>query len=177
MPTGRLDCDTYRLGFRTGWREGDILMATYLDGNVRKATANTVKAQRRSAETRRCPDCGRKSALTGYPRTCRWIAEGKCSPPAPKESWWDALGKPVPEEARCAAYDLLVANGCNPGEAALVVPVVCREIEHDEPDAAQKVLRHWLPAHHSETLVLQTIATICAVSVKSHTGRSPEEGK
>lgn len=38
-------------------------MATYLDGNVRKATPNTVKAMARSAEDRKCPKCGRKSAL------------------------------------------------------------------------------------------------------------------
>lgn len=53
-------------------------MATYLDGNVRKATANTVKAMQRSAETRQCPACGRKSALRRfsddlmYGVSCRW---------------------------------------------------------------------------------------------------------
>ena len=54
-------------------------MATYLDGNVRKATANTVTAMKRSAATRRCPECGRKSALIRdheYRQTaCRWSGE------------------------------------------------------------------------------------------------------
>ena len=53
-------------------------MATRQDGGVRKATANTVKAAERSAGTRRCPKCGRKSALAFYSddlmfgRACRW---------------------------------------------------------------------------------------------------------
>lgn len=53
-------------------------MATYLDGNVRKATANTVAAQQRSAQRRQCPKCGRKSALVrfsddeAFGRYCRW---------------------------------------------------------------------------------------------------------
>jgi ribosomal protein S14 len=58
-------------------------MATYNDGNVRKATASTVKAMRRSAEARRCPSCGRKSALVRYDdgwaqgrvcRLCGWAS-------------------------------------------------------------------------------------------------------
>lgn len=53
-------------------------MATRQDGNVRKATANTVKAMERSADRRRCPKCGRKSALRHYSddlmfgSACRW---------------------------------------------------------------------------------------------------------
>lgn len=53
-------------------------MATYKDGNVHRATPNTVTAARRSAENRRCPKCGRKSALvhlsepTQFGRACRW---------------------------------------------------------------------------------------------------------
>jgi hypothetical protein len=60
-------------------------MATYQDGNVRKATANTVKAMHRSAESRKCPECGRKSALkflsdeVKFGRYCRWMLEGKCT--------------------------------------------------------------------------------------------------
>lgn len=54
-------------------------MATFLSGSVRKATANTVTAMRRSAETRQCPECGRKSALihdSEYRQTaCRWSGE------------------------------------------------------------------------------------------------------
>lgn len=38
-------------------------MATYQDGNVRKATPNTVAAMKRNAEARRCPNCDRKSAM------------------------------------------------------------------------------------------------------------------
>lgn len=54
-------------------------MATYLDGNRRRATPNTVTAMKRSAESRKCPECGRKSALrydvelgASY---CRWSLE------------------------------------------------------------------------------------------------------
>lgn len=59
-------------------------MATYHDGGARRATANTVTAMRRSAESRQCPKCGRKSALVrfsedwGYGSYCRWKLEGKC---------------------------------------------------------------------------------------------------
>lgn len=57
-------------------------MATYRDGNVRRATANTVTAMRRSAETRRCPKCGRGSALVRLVESrqtvCRWGIKGKC---------------------------------------------------------------------------------------------------
>lgn len=53
-------------------------MATYQDGSVRRATANSVKAAQRSAESRQCPKCGRKSALKHYSlpdmfgTACRW---------------------------------------------------------------------------------------------------------
>ena len=53
-------------------------MATYRDGNVRRATPNSVKAARRSAESRKCPQCQRKSAMKfhsddfGFGSTCRW---------------------------------------------------------------------------------------------------------
>lgn len=68
-------------------------MATFLDGNVRRATANTVTAMKRSAERRKCPKCGRKSALVrvsedwGRGSVCRWKAEGKCD----YASWDDAF--------------------------------------------------------------------------------------
>ena len=56
-------------------------MATYLDGNVRKATPNTVTAMKNSAANRQCPVCGRKSALvwdTEQQATyCRWSSELK----------------------------------------------------------------------------------------------------
>jgi hypothetical protein len=53
-------------------------MATYTSGGVRKATTNTVKAMARSAATRQCPKCDRKSALKfvsdeqGFGFFCRW---------------------------------------------------------------------------------------------------------
>jgi ribosomal protein S27AE len=53
-------------------------MARRMDGNVSKATANTVTAMRRSAENRRCPKCGRGSALKfrsdhyAFGSVCRW---------------------------------------------------------------------------------------------------------
>jgi hypothetical protein len=53
-------------------------MATYQNGGVRNATANTVSSMIRSAESRQCPKCGRKSALKRYSdlsmfgRYCRW---------------------------------------------------------------------------------------------------------
>ncbi|WP_280448430.1 hypothetical protein [Nocardia brasiliensis] len=53
-------------------------MATSQSGGVRKATANTVTAMQRNAESRRCPKCNRKSALKfhsdehGFGSYCRW---------------------------------------------------------------------------------------------------------
>jgi ribosomal protein S27AE len=53
-------------------------MARTTSGGVSKATANTVTAMRRSAEKRRCPQCGRGSALKHYSDDtffgsyCRW---------------------------------------------------------------------------------------------------------
>lgn len=51
-------------------------MSTYTNGNVSSATANSKKAARRSAESRQCPKCGRKSALVRDAEQratyCRW---------------------------------------------------------------------------------------------------------
>jgi predicted RNA-binding Zn-ribbon protein involved in translation (DUF1610 family) len=53
-------------------------MATHGDGHVRTATANSVKAAARSATSRQCPKCGRKSALRYHSddfcfgTVCRW---------------------------------------------------------------------------------------------------------
>lgn len=53
-------------------------MATFQNGSVRTATANSVKAAARSAASRQCPKCGRKSALRShsddfcYGTACRW---------------------------------------------------------------------------------------------------------
>lgn len=60
------------------------LMATYLDGSRRRATANTVTAMERSAASRQCPSCGRKSAIVRDAENrvtyCRWNLErpSKC---------------------------------------------------------------------------------------------------
>lgn len=81
-------------------------------------------------------------------------------------SWWDALGKPVAAENVRAAADLLVDNGMGADYVALLLPLVVREIEHDEPERAQKVLRstvhELLGAYGNETLVLMTLATLTA---------------
>ena len=57
-------------------------MATFQDGGRKRATANTVAAQVRSAERHRCPKCGRKSAVKNDAEMrmtyCRWTLEGKC---------------------------------------------------------------------------------------------------
>lgn len=53
-------------------------MATFQSGSVRRATTNSVKAAARSAENRKCPKCGRKSALKqhsddlSFGAYCRW---------------------------------------------------------------------------------------------------------
>lgn len=53
-------------------------MARHTDGGRSRATANTVKAMKRSAESRRCPKCGRGSALKHFSDEfssgsyCRW---------------------------------------------------------------------------------------------------------
>lgn len=53
-------------------------MATETHGGRKRATANTVTSMRRSAESRQCPECGRKSALAHYSDEfcygtyCRW---------------------------------------------------------------------------------------------------------
>lgn len=79
---------------------------------------------------------------------------------------FDALGKPVPAAGRKAAYDLLVEEGCDPGEAMVVVPLVAREVEHDNPDRAQSILRGWLPAHGSEVFLFRVLATLLSTPHK-----------
>lgn len=80
----------------------------------------------------------------------------------PPEGWLDACGSLVGTKGREAALTLLADNGCDRGEASLVLTVVAREIEHDNPDAAQRYLRSFLPAAGSETLLLRTLATLVA---------------
>lgn len=85
-------------------------MATYRDGNVRKATPNSVTAAKRSAKNRQCPECSRKSALVrfsddvGFGVTCRWKAEGKCSyesftPRLTNEQWLANLSPVEPGDS------------------------------------------------------------------------------
>lgn len=58
-------------------------MATFQNGNRRSATQNTVTSMKRSAESRQCPKCRRKSALIREVDTeagtiitiCRWSQE------------------------------------------------------------------------------------------------------
>jgi hypothetical protein len=51
-------------------------MATYQDGNVRRATDNSITAAQRSAASRKCPKCQRGAALVYVEdigaRVCRW---------------------------------------------------------------------------------------------------------
>jgi hypothetical protein len=78
-------------------------MATYLSASRRRATATTVAAMQRSAERRRCPSCGRRSAIVRDPTNrmtyCRWAGErpARCD----YVRLWD-------EGARVAQVDLVV---------------------------------------------------------------------
>lgn len=62
-------------------------MATYQDGNVRRATDNSRKAASASASARQCPQCKRKSALVrfsdpsvGHGSECRWCGWSNFTP-------------------------------------------------------------------------------------------------
>lgn len=79
----------------------------------------------------------------------------------PPANWWEACGSLIGSAGRQAAFKLLVSQGCDPGETSLVLTVVAREIEHDQPERAQQYLRHWLPACGSEILLLRALATLC----------------
>lgn len=54
------------------------MVATYLSGNVQRATANSRQAAARSAANRQCPACKRKSAMVrfsdaeAFGEGCRW---------------------------------------------------------------------------------------------------------
>lgn len=74
--------------------------------------------------------------------------------------WFDTLGRPVSQERKQAALDLLGREGYDSGEASMVLSVVCREIEHDEPARAQKYLRSWIG--NNETMVMRTLASLCS---------------
>ena len=53
-------------------------------GRSRADTANQIASKRRRAELRRCPKCGRGSALRDYQddtftgQYCYWSEQGKC---------------------------------------------------------------------------------------------------
>jgi hypothetical protein len=59
-------------------------MALVKGGSTNRATTNTVVAMSRSAASRQCPKCNRKSALKFLSDEyqsgsyCRWTPEGKC---------------------------------------------------------------------------------------------------
>lgn len=80
--------------------------------------------------------------------------------------WFDALGKPVSPVNRTAAIDYLVEQGMDEDKAILLTLVVGRDISHDEPDRAVKVMRHTvneeLGSHGTETVVLMALAYLTA---------------
>lgn len=73
--------------------------------------------------------------------------------------WFASLGHPVPPHRLKAALGLLRHAGRNVGEGAMVLQVVCREMEHDEPERAQRYLRSWIGS--DETLVLRVLSLLC----------------
>lgn len=81
--------------------------------------------------------------------------------------WHSALGHPVNEEGRVAAAALLAEHGFHVGNARLLIDVVAREVERDEPERAIKYLRSFVGEHapeglgHDETLVLWVCAVLC----------------
>jgi hypothetical protein len=90
--------------------------------------------------------------------------------------WFSSLGHPVSEEGRRAATSLLVEwYGAHAGNARLVIDVVAREIEHDNPERALACLRSFvaeIPALKSpgrkwnENVVIQTCAYLCCPPVE-----------
>lgn len=78
-----------------------------------------------------------------------------------RTDWFDALGKPVSEHGRRAALDLLVAEGYDAGEAAMVLTVVAREIEHDQPAQAMRYMESFVGRRH-RTMLIRTLATLTA---------------
>jgi hypothetical protein len=77
-----------------------------------------------------------------------------------KINWWNALGKPVPQENILYALDFLTDLGYDPAATQMVLAVVCREIEHDNPKLALRYLRSHL-GRQNETLVLTCCAKLC----------------
>lgn len=77
------------------------------------------------------------------------------------DDWLNALGKPVTDEGKQAALDLLVGHGYNLSAAAMVLSVVAREVEHDQPERAQRYMRSFV-GDRNLTLMYQVFAVMLA---------------
>jgi hypothetical protein len=84
------------------------------------------------------------------------------------DSWFDALGHPICSWQRLAAVQLLETEGYDRAQACVVVAVIAREMEHDEPERACRYARSFVYDEHpdgpcrSETLVLRVLAALAA---------------
>lgn len=144
-------------------------MATRLDGNVRKATPNTVTAMRRSAEMRRCPKCKRGSALVHVGdqdilSACRWAEQGKCDYVSLRTTrygdWFEALGNDIPAGNREAAVAFLVDTcGRHRTEARKTIGRVAHYVSEDKSEEALATLRALLGG--DEVGVFRAAATLC----------------
>lgn len=87
------------------------------------------------------------------------------------ESWWDALGKPVTQANLCRTANFLVEQGVPPALAELCLPIVARDIQHDNPLQAQKGMRflvnETLGYHGTETIVLMALAYLTAPQIEA----------
>lgn len=111
-----------------------------------------------------CKGTGGVPMAGSVPRRCLDCdGDGKvlAEPAVLPETWFDALGHPVHQAGRQAAWELLVSQGLDADEASVIIPLIAREVEHDNPERAQKILRNWLPAHGSEILLMRTFAVLC----------------
>lgn len=77
------------------------------------------------------------------------------------DDWLNALGHPVPPEGLRAALDLLVGEGYDVTQASMVLTVVAREVEHDEPVRAQQYLRSFV-GDRNLTLMYRVFAVMLA---------------
>lgn len=82
----------------------------------------------------------------------------------PYGNWFDALGNPVSQEGRAAACEWLVGEGLDPMEVDMVVAVVAREIEHDEPDRAQRYMRSL--CDNRVDVATRAIAILCTTGLE-----------
>lgn len=143
-------------------------MATRLDGNVRKATANTVTSMRRSAANRQCPKCGRKSALVRMPgqdiiSACRWADRGLCDYVRLRtvryDDWFAALGNDIPAGNRVAAVEFLTGLNYDKGEARSTIGRAAHYIAEDKPEEALATIRSLMGS--DETGVIRVAAVLC----------------